>query len=802
MVQAWLLICIVAGTIGILYLSLGLKASNDDLIMPLDDTYIHFQYARQMATGDPYVYNPTDDPTSGATSFLYTPLLAIGYFVGFTDLALSYWAVIIGWLLYVGSAWLIFRLIYQPKIESSYLIALLLTLTFIINGAIVWAAFSGMETSLFVFTTLLAFYAHQSQNFKLIGIAGALAALSRPEGAVIAITLVGAVWWQHRIWKNKWLWLPIIAIFVQPFVNFLVTGSPSATGNQAKSHLYNVTIPFTERLETIAEFWWRLWRELFLGRNPVDGNYVPPIIAVLAIVAISLKLKTWKNRQIPPELLIGLWLILMSIGIATLDTAFWHFKRYQLPLMALMFPLAGWALYWIIEKWRMARLSIGIATIALIMSGFTTLEYARRYHDNIAVVQNQQIAMANWVNENLPPDARIGVHDVGVMRYVGNRATYDLVGLTTPEVASAWRQGAGTIYDTMLTHKHRPDYFAIYHDIQALPLLEQSGVFGDEIARFMFALPENTVASATSTQIVSQANWIDEESSPIIFSDLPSPIAQLNVGDIAEEHDFHYEWWNDDAIGGFSTVVHRLSYPNCSDSACNIIDGGRILSGGEKFDLPPISTENYFIILRVHAATPANLLIGCEDQKITKVVPNRPGEWVDIPMVLPNDTSKFCLEADGIYQPFNYWIYDQQPAITVSVPTAPIAEFIEPIESNQFMLTDLNYTLENNNLVVSTAWYNEGNLTQDGKFFVHIYDDINEPPVRQIDTWFGNDMLPPANWLAGNFDEQVILPLDNLEAGIYTVAIGFYDPNTQARYTIKIDNEDTDRLFIGDIEIN
>ncbi len=49
--------------------------------MPLDDAYIHFQYARSIATGQPYAYNPGLPPTSGATSFLYPYLLALGYLI-------------------------------------------------------------------------------------------------------------------------------------------------------------------------------------------------------------------------------------------------------------------------------------------------------------------------------------------------------------------------------------------------------------------------------------------------------------------------------------------------------------------------------------------------------------------------------------------------------------------------------------------------------------------------------------------------------------------------------------------------
>jgi hypothetical protein len=52
----WLLLCLITGTIIVIYISLALNAANNTLVLPLDDTYIHFQYARQMATGHPFIY--------------------------------------------------------------------------------------------------------------------------------------------------------------------------------------------------------------------------------------------------------------------------------------------------------------------------------------------------------------------------------------------------------------------------------------------------------------------------------------------------------------------------------------------------------------------------------------------------------------------------------------------------------------------------------------------------------------------------------------------------------------------------
>ena len=78
------------------YVLVPLWRSGESIVLPLDDVYIHFQYAKQIARGEVYIYNPGLEPSSGATSLMYPYLLAIGYKLGFTGLSLGYWALLWG----------------------------------------------------------------------------------------------------------------------------------------------------------------------------------------------------------------------------------------------------------------------------------------------------------------------------------------------------------------------------------------------------------------------------------------------------------------------------------------------------------------------------------------------------------------------------------------------------------------------------------------------------------------------------------------------------------------------------------
>src|SRR5688572_32121069 len=62
---------------------------------PLDDVYIHFDFARSLATGHPFEWIPGQGYSSGETAPLYAFLLAVGYLVGFRGALLGVWAAVL-----------------------------------------------------------------------------------------------------------------------------------------------------------------------------------------------------------------------------------------------------------------------------------------------------------------------------------------------------------------------------------------------------------------------------------------------------------------------------------------------------------------------------------------------------------------------------------------------------------------------------------------------------------------------------------------------------------------------------------
>lgn len=177
---AWALLCSLVGLLAILYVSAG----GGEGLLPLDDAYIHLQYGRQAALGQFNVYNPGQPPTSGATSFLYPLLLALGYLAGFHDLSLGLWAMLIGAVGLLASAWAVRRLALWWG--TPVWVQIIAAVLFLLLGATSWHAFSGMETSLVMALTLWTLWAYADKHVAYFALFGGLLALIRPETGLLA----------------------------------------------------------------------------------------------------------------------------------------------------------------------------------------------------------------------------------------------------------------------------------------------------------------------------------------------------------------------------------------------------------------------------------------------------------------------------------------------------------------------------------------------------------------------------------------------------------------------------------------
>lgn len=798
---------------------LSTQIGDPEFVMPLDDVYIHFQYARQLATGHPYHYNLNDAPTSGATSFIYPFILAIGYVMGFQGFNLGIWAMLIGAGGLLASMWAIYRLV--EAFDSPLWLSTMVPILFALTGAVSWHAMSGMETSLmmcFSLWTLLTFLEKRLKTFVIFAI---LLALTRPEGSIMAG--VALVCYMIRLWREKSdpfnarnaliLIFPILAIGVQPVANYLMTGSFSASGSQAKSLVGLIPQDWGIIFSRIFENFLRMWWELLTGYSPSQELWY------LVVMTVPLGLIGWlilaRNSQYRfTAIVILLWVIGVSLAISTLDTAFWHFKRYQMPLMALFVPIASIPLAKLSQRFTFRRSIIfgSLGLIATLFGIMTFQSFFDAYRSNINYVRQQPLAMARWLIENTPQDAIIAVHDVGLMRYVSNRTTLDIVGLTTPDAAPYWRNGVGSVAEFLL--KHQPDYIASYgrgHGY-GLYMLADTRLYGNPLAEFPVEIDFRTnVALAAEYQAIYQPDW--DAMTPSLHENV---LAQVNVAELASEASSDYHWSNSTLPTGFATVVYDMDLRGCETShsqTCKIIDSARNITGEETFTLKLADTiieHDLLITSRVHALHPISLDIYTGDTLIdTQWIPQDAGYWFEISTRIPQNRISSDidirivphLDVNEVYMPANHFIQAENSVEALQVEHKAIVSF----QDQHIQLTDYGITIEDSQLELTFDWYSDGRASGDYRFFAHLYSDLNVAPIAQWDGYLGNGSLPPGNWLQGTRHDTITLTFDTLPKGTYQLAIGFYDTLTLERLIPSYGESDIladGRYILQNVEIN
>jgi hypothetical protein len=77
------------------FVSAMLVQTGGELSAPLDDVFIHFDFARSLGRGYPFYWTRESGYSSGHTSPSYIFTLAIGWSVGFRETSLMTWALVV-----------------------------------------------------------------------------------------------------------------------------------------------------------------------------------------------------------------------------------------------------------------------------------------------------------------------------------------------------------------------------------------------------------------------------------------------------------------------------------------------------------------------------------------------------------------------------------------------------------------------------------------------------------------------------------------------------------------------------------
>jgi hypothetical protein len=412
-------------------LSLGIYLAASALTFrvgfPLDDSWIHLTYARNLALRGEWAFLP-GVPSAGSTSPLWSALLAIGFLLRLAPYVWSY--LLGGFFLFALAA---FAEISVRRLLTSYRPSLpLIGLFFVFEWHLVWSAGSGMETLLHasLVTILLILLTEPTPRPLTLGLLTALTVWVRPDGLTLlgpaALTL--ALRPKPASSLTRFLIGFGFLFGMYLLFNLMLSGNPFPNTFYAKQAEYAAwqSKPLFEKLGLS-------FLQLLTG---------PAIVlfpgAILWLVK-SIRERDWGT-------LAGMIWLVGFVSIYALRLPPYQHGRYLIPAMPILFL---WSLLGLAKIFQKAAASptVGLmragwaAIVVLVTVGFVGLG-ARSYALDVAYIETEMVETAKWADANLPPDALIAAHDIGALGYFDHHELIDLAGLVSPDVIPFLRDEA------------------------------------------------------------------------------------------------------------------------------------------------------------------------------------------------------------------------------------------------------------------------------------------------------------------------------------------------------------------------
>lgn len=414
---------------------------------PFDDAFITFRYARNLAAGAGFVYNP-GQPVLGTTTPLLTAVLAlIAAIAGPVAIPLA--AFLIALLADAVSAWLLFRL-GRDAFDDRYA-ALLLSLAFALSPFRLAVAIGGMEASLFTLLLLLSFQHLVMRRDELLGsLFAALSVLTRPDAlialvpifaflllrarrlAIRAAVLVGALLLPWALWAG------------------LHFGSPLPNPVLAKSVAYEFPPGFAAYFVlsflatgTVAQY--------AISRSLLLGWVLGVTVVTIGVVHTALR----RARVLPLVLYGPFYLILMTVANAPM-----FFPWYFYPLLPSLLLAVAACVWFLPVRSLAARRWLLTVTFAV-----TLLVPAVLMQDSPSWPLSREREAAYWeACDRL--EARISLTDVVLAPDIGvigwclpTTEILDPVGLVSPEALAYLETGPErSAIPLSLVLTARPDY--------------------------------------------------------------------------------------------------------------------------------------------------------------------------------------------------------------------------------------------------------------------------------------------------------------------------------------------------------
>lgn len=429
---------------GIFFLYVA-KTQNGYFCFPLDDSWIHLTFARNLVEYGSFSYYKNQLATSGSTSPLYTFILAGFYIFSKNEFIISY---IIGISSFAAGVFFMFRLANLHFADAKWL-AVLCALLFAIQPMINLIAVSGMETTMFIALIIISIYNYKKKNWKALGVLLGALVWCRPDGFVLWVA-IAADYLIRMVLENsmksrkevrmsmKELILPFsIAAGIAAgyfLFNYLLSGSllPNTFGSKLATYEGKSRTEFL-KVHVLQNF-----------TSPEYVLYIVPFVLSTIIIIRDVIRKRYNEFSVYFIFLAGLiivyWLFLPFSS---------SYGRYLMPLIPCYIILSVYGVRIAVEylsyniKYSTPGnfILVGYFLASVVLSTIYLNDWSGYYAQNCKYYKERHVAAGNWINKNTLPDAVIATHDIGAIEFYGQRKLVDMVGLVSPEIISKMKVG-------------------------------------------------------------------------------------------------------------------------------------------------------------------------------------------------------------------------------------------------------------------------------------------------------------------------------------------------------------------------
>jgi hypothetical protein len=626
--------------------------------VPLDDVYIHFDFARSFALGQPMHWIAGQGYSSGETAPLYAAVLGVGYLFGFRGPYLAGFALLLG----LGAAYVFMRAVASLFAGPRRGLFVWAPLPVCATGWLGFCWWSGMELSLFGAALGVAFAAaaqasdpralgpHAAQRTARARFAWACAAmvLLRPEAVVLVAALSvplliackdASVWRRGTV-----LLLPAVTCSLGiGLLHRAYTGSFQAAGAQLKLLSSNPYLTGTARSKELITnalmFKWRI-----VDQELVTARTLLLVPAALVLAAL------WHQRSRA----LGTWSLVGAALFAALvsynGAARYQNYRYYVPAALLVALVAALGAAALARKRRGAWFAAGLLGIWAVGASCAAPKQVQFFVQASANIAAQHVPTAAFLRQHTKPDAILLVGDAGALPYLSERHAIDALGLGGyhgfPFVKAAPHGEASML--EMMEHvpgNQRPTHLALYANW--FPITAEH--FGRKL--WSVTIDHNVICGGT-TKGVYEADWsalgAAGERLPM-FANAGAAVAELDVADVLSE-----------TAGGYAPTACSLGFTRAdlrNTGTGTRFDGGRILAPecGHTFRVPGRGTETALYTrfigdddaIEIEGATASQITRPCADC------------WALQRVALPAGTTWVRMRARKFVTVHHHWVFER-----------------------------------------------------------------------------------------------------------------------------------------------